>query len=214
MIKKIIFLLIFILTLCLIPVVILHNVSLPVVLKERSLIINLAQRILGLTIFILLFWQIIIGEFIDKLKNLLGNWIISFHLWEGISIYVLAILHPLMFLLFRHFTGAGTDPVFVFLGYCGYCQTNLDFYYTLGRFAFLFLTVGAVVWVLKKNWQKFCALNYVVFLIAGTHGFLLGIDFTTRPFFCFSIVSSIVVLLLIVLHIPKFIASYKKWLNG
>jgi len=44
----------------------------------------------------------------DKFTEKLGNWVFDFHVWEGIVIYALAIVHPLIFLLFQHFIRIGT----------------------------------------------------------------------------------------------------------
>jgi predicted ferric reductase len=221
MYKKIIFFLILIGIFCLVPITVLHNVDLSVALKYHATTTDFLQRLLGLAIFVLLFWQIMIGKYMDKLKKWLGVWIYNFHIWEGIFIYVLVFLHPLMFLLFRHFSGAGTDPVFVYLGFCGYCQTKIDYYYTLGRFAFWLLTIGvfaglfrASTLFLKKNWKNFRVINYIVFLLAGIHGFLTGTDFSTKPFFYFAILAYLIVIYIIFRKAPNLLSTYNKWLNS
>jgi len=138
-----------------------------------------------------------------------------------VAIYFLVLMHPLMYLAFRHFAGAGTDPIFVYLGLCLFCQTKLDFYYTLGRIAFWLLTVGifaslfrASTPFLKKNWKNFNALNYVAFLIAGIHGFLLGTDFMTPPFYYFAIIAYLLVIFTIIHKLPGLLLDYKTWLNS
>jgi predicted ferric reductase len=161
-----------------------------------------------------------LGAFMERWINKFGGWVFNFHVFNGIVIYTLAILHPLAFLLSRHFIGAGLDPIFVFLGFCFYCQTKLDLYYTLGRIAFWLITIGVLAGFLRKstpfmrfNWRKFHILNYVAFLIIGVHGYLLGTDFLTQPFFTFSIIAYLLVIYTIVRKLPNLILFCKKWLG-
>ena len=58
---------------------------------------NLIQRFLGLAAFTLLFIQLISGAFMDKLTKKFGGRVFKFHIFEGILIYCLAVLHPLVF---------------------------------------------------------------------------------------------------------------------
>ena len=187
--NKILFWVIFVVLLLLIPLTLVADPDIKNVLMYPTHVANLTQRLFGLILFVLLFWQIMLGAYMEKLTDKLGGWIFNFHIGEGVAIYLLALLHPLAFLMFRHFSGTGTDPIFVYLGYCLFCQTALDFYYTIGRIALALLTVGVFVGLyrnstgyLRRNWRSFHVINYVVFLIVGIHGFLLGTDFTTKPF--------------------------------
>jgi hypothetical protein len=217
---KIIFWAILIGLLSLVPLTILQNIA-PPVLKYPASISNLIQRILGLTIFILMFWQIMLGAYMEKWTEKLGGWVLNFHIREGIIIYSLVILHPLVFVLFRHFSGQGTDPVFVYLGFCVFCQTQLDLYYTLGRTAFWLLTIGVLAGLfrastpfMRVNWKKFHVVNYAVFLIVGIHGLSLGTDFRSMPFFAFAILAYLLVLFTIIRKIPNVFSTFKNWLNG
>jgi predicted ferric reductase len=219
--NKIIFWAILIVLLGLVPWTVLQNINIAAVLKYPTAMFSLIQRLLGLFAFVLMFWQIMLGTYMGKLTDKLGGWVFNFHVLEGIVIFSLVLLHPLAFLFFRHFSGAGTDPVFVYLGFCLFCQTKLDFYYTLGRIAFWLLTVGvfaglfrAATPYLRVNWLKFHIITYVVFLISGIHGFLLGTDFLSPPFFYFAIAASLLVLYTIVRKLPNLLVSYKKWLNS
>lgn len=198
---KILFWGIFIFLLSLAPLTILPSIDLKTVLDKPVAIANLFQRIFGLILFILLFWQLILGAYMDKFADKLGVWIFDFHVKEGIAIYLLAIFHPLAYLFYRYFIGIGMDPVSVFLGFCLYCQSKLDYYYTLGRIGFWLLTVSVFTGIfrssttyLQVNWRKFHILNYVIFFVTGVHGFLLGSDFRFLPFYYFAIAASLVVL--------------------
>ena len=221
MYKKILFWLILAGILFLVPITVLHNTPLSIALKYHASTTNFLQRLLGLAIYILLFSQILITEYIEKLKKWLGSSIYNFSIWQGILICILVLIHPLMFLLYRHFNGNGTDPFFIFTDVCGFCQTKMDFYYTLGRFAFWIFSVGIIAWIfkssipfLKKDWKSFNVISFVVFLLSGIHGFLTGMDFTTKPFYYFAIISYLVVLYIVVRKLPHLIASYKNWLKS
>ncbi len=191
------------------------------ILKYPSVLFGLLQRAFGLTVFILMFVQIIMGADLEKWENKFGNWIFKFHLGNGIVIYLLAILHPLAFVLSKYFSGRGLDPISAFLGVCLWCDPRHEYFFTLGRVAFWLLTVGVFAGLyrhaalfMKNNWKKFHALNYVVFLLVGAHGFLLGPDFRSIPFFYFAIVAYLLVIFTIVKKIPGLIASYKKWIKS
>jgi DMSO/TMAO reductase YedYZ heme-binding membrane subunit len=168
-----------------------------------------------------MFWQIMIGAYMEKITKKLGNWVFDFHVREGIIIYSLAVLHPLAFLLVNHFSGAGTDPIGIFLGVCLLCDPKYEYFYTLGRIAFWLLTIGVFAGFyrsatpfMKKNWRKFHVINYAVFLIAGVHGFFVGQDFKSKPFFYFAIIAYLLVIYTIVRKIPSLISSYKKWISS
>jgi predicted ferric reductase len=219
--NKILFWIVLIALLSLVPLRILSVPNFWGILKYPSVLFGLLQRTFGLTVFILMFWQIMIGANIEKWAKKLGDWIFDFHLWEGIVIYALAILHPLAFVLSRYFSGRGLDPISAFLGVCLLCDPEYEYFYTLGRVAFWLLTIGVFAGLykhatlfMKNNWNKFHALNYVVFLLVGAHGFLLGPDFRSIPFFYFAIVAYLLVIFTIVRKIPDLIASYKKWISS
>lgn len=156
-----------------------------------------------------------------KLEEKLGEWVFNFHIREGIVIYSLAVLHPLAFLLANHFSGVGTDPVGVFLGVCLFCDPKYEYFYTLGRVAFWLLTIGVFAGLymsaspfMKRNWKKFHVINYVVFLLAGVHGYFSGPDVASKPFFYFAIIAYVLVIYTIVRKIASLIASYRKWISS
>jgi len=219
--NKIIFWGILIALLSIVPLTLLDSVNLSTAFKLPLGIMNILQRFLGLTAFVLMFWQLMLGAYMERWINKFGGWVFNFHVLNGIVIYSLTFLHPLAFLFFRHFLGIGTDPIYIFLGFCLYCRTKLDFYYTLGRISFLLLTIGVIAGAFRKatpfmrfNWRKFHVLNYVVFLLAGVHGYLLGTDFMTQPFFFFSIIAYLLVIYTIVRKLPTLFSTYKKWINN
>jgi predicted ferric reductase len=219
--NKLIFWAIFGFSLLLVPFTILQTPGILIALKFPLGISNLLQRVLGLVVFVLLFWQLMIGAYMQKFTDKLGGWIFSFHKTEGIIIYTLAFLHPVVFLFSRYFGGAGIDPIFVFLGFCLYCKTNLDFYYTLGRASFWLLTVGVLAGLyraansfMRANWRKFHVVNYIVFLTVGIHGFLLGSDFSQVPFIYFAAAAYLLVIYSVIRRLPGLFSFYKNWLNS
>jgi cytochrome b561 len=219
--NKLIFFGILIALISIVPLTILPNINLSYALKFPVGVASLAIRFLGLTAFVLMFWQVMLASNMEKWINKLGGWVFNFHIINGIIIYSLIFLHLLALVLFRYFLGIGMDPIFVFLGFCFYCQTKLDFYYTLGRIAFWLLTVGVLAGFfrslnpfMKANWRKFHVLNYVTFLIVGIHGYLLGTDYLTQPFFYFSIIAYLLVLYTIIRKLPNLFNTYKKWINS
>jgi len=218
--NKIIFWIILIAILGLVPLTILPTINFTVI-RLPSVALNVFQRFFGLTAFVLLFWQIIIGANMEKLTKKLGGWVFNFHVWEGIIIYFLLILHPLMFMFFQHFIGQGTDPINVFLGVCLFCDPKIEYFYTLGRVAFWLITIGVFAGLyrsanpfMKKNWRKFHVLNYFVFLLIGVHGFILGPDLPTKPFIYFAIPVYLIILYTIVRKLPGLFASYRKWISS
>ncbi|QQG41187.1 MAG: hypothetical protein HYV90_03340 [Candidatus Woesebacteria bacterium] len=187
--NKILFFLVWLGALSLVPISILSNTPLSRALTNYSTISNFVQRFLGLTAFTLLFFQIVLGAFMEKWTNKFGGWIFRFHIIEGVLIYILIILHPLSFMFFNYFTRHGLDPFFVFTYFCVLCPTRIDFYQTLGRVSFWLINI--TVWAgllrattpyMRVNWRKFHILNYLVFVLIGAHSIGIGTDIGTPPF--------------------------------
>lgn len=203
--NKIIFYTIWLGVLSLVPISLLSNTSASEVMKSSATITNFTQRFLGLAAFTLMFFQIVLGAFMQKWTERLGGWIFKFHITEGIIVYMLIILHPVSFMLFNYFAGLGLNPFFVFVDFCVLCSTRIDFYYTLGRIAFWLLNIS--VWAgllriatpyMRANWRKFHVLNYLAFLIIGLHGFYLGTDFSPMPYVAFALPAYVIVLGIII----------------
>jgi len=220
--KKFVFFAILATILLLVPITALHTTPLALVLKNPATITNYIQRIIGLFAFTLLFVQIILGAFMDKLTKKLGGWIFKFHVVEGAAVYSLALLHPLFFMIFNHYIGIGWNPYLVFINICLLCDKPIDYYYTLGRVSFWLLTIAvlaakfrtATPW-LKANWRKLHVINYAVFLIVGAHGFLIGQDFRAQPFYSYAIVAyAIVVGVVIFIEIPRLYKNYNNWIRN
>ncbi len=220
--KKVIFFAFVIVLLLLVPITALQVTPLSLVLKNSATLTNYIQRILGLTLFTLLFVQLILGAFMDKLQKIIGEWVFKYHVIEGVIIYSLALLHPLTFMVFNHFAGIGWNPYFVFVDVCLLCQSRIDYYYTLGRISFWLLSITVFAGIFRKatpwmraNWRKLHVINYAVFLIVGLHGFLIGTDFRVQPFYSFAIISYAIVLGVVVfVELPRLYKNYKNWIKS
>jgi len=206
----------------LIPITALRVTPLHLALKYPSTITNFLQRIFGLAAFTLMFTQILLGAFMEKLTEKLGAWVFSFHIFEGILIYTLALLHPLIFMAYNHFIGQGWNPYAVFINVCLLCQTATGYYYTLGMISFWLLTVTVFAgffrasspWM-RLNWRKLHVFNYVVFLIAGLHGFLIGTDFKVQPFFTIGLIMYAVILGVVIFkEIPILFRNFLVWVRS
>lgn len=187
--NKLIFYILWILLVSLGPITVLTNSPLATILGYPSSIINVLLRIVGLTAFVLLFVQLILGAFMSHLTQKFGGWLFNFHIVQGIFIYVLVFGHPILYMFHRFMIGMGLDPFFIFTSVCLLCHTKLDFYYTLGRVAFWFVTIGVFAGLfrtatpfLRMHWRKFHILNYFAFLFVGYHSLMLGSDIGTAPF--------------------------------
>jgi predicted ferric reductase len=183
---------------------------------------NFIYRGLGLIIFSLLFVQIILGAFMGKLTKKLGEWVFSFHVFEGALAYTLVLLHPIFFLLSTYFAGGKFDPYVAFVNVCLLCNSPAGYYQTLGIISFWLLSVAVFAalfrkstpW-LKANWRKFHVINYVTFLVVGAHGFLLGLDFRVQPFFTFAVLAYAIVLGIVVfIELPRLFKNFRNWVNS
>ncbi|MGA3291990.1 MAG: hypothetical protein ABSC49_02450 [Candidatus Microgenomates bacterium] len=220
--RKYIFFTIWIILLVLVPLTIFQTTPLAAVTKYPVTLMNFLQRFAGLIAYILLFEQIVMGAFLPRLIDKFGEWIFNFHILQGKLVYLLVLAHPVFFMFFNHFAGAGWNPYAVFINACLLCDTQIGYYYTLGMISFWLLTVTvfAVVFQntspwLRKNWKKMHVVNYIVFLLVGLHGFLLGIDFKVQPFYTFAVLAYVVILGIVVfIEIPRLYKACIKWLNS
>lgn len=181
---------------------------------------NLIQRALGLVAFTLLFWQIMLGAFMEKWTKKFGGWVFRFHIIEGVFIYLLVVLHPVFFMLYNYFYGRGFDPFYVFTQVCVLCRPR-ELYYTLGRVSFWLVNIVIYTVIfrsatpyLRANWRKLHVINYVIFLLVGIHGFSSGTDFRVMPFFAFAVVAYLIVIYRIILKLPSLFVAYKNWMKS
>lgn len=220
--KKILFIVGWILVVFL-PLASLFKVTpIPLIAGSSLKIVNFVQRGVGLLALSLIFYQIIIGSFLDKLSKSLGSWIYKFHFVEGILAYLLAFLHPILYLLTFKISGHGFDPYVAFVNVCLLCKTPYDYFLTLGRIGFWILTIGVFAGIFRKyngwfvkNWRNFHLVNYIVFLVIAVHGFFIGTDFRYKPFFALVVAETLVILGIILFkELPKYFKEFKAWVRS
>jgi predicted ferric reductase len=160
---------------------------------------------IGLWAYTLLFVQIIIGAFMDRWIEKYGPWVLKFHVFEGILIYTLIIIHPLLFTVFYYLVGRGFDPFYAYLDVCVLCDGLTEYYYNFGRVGIWFLTIGVFAGLfrtvnpfMRMHWRKFHILNYVAFLLIFIHSLTLGTDVGTSPFQLLHLPSGVVILAVII----------------
>src|SRR3990167_9760171 len=111
---KPLFLFLWFVTLLIAPLTILRLTP-PGSIDNPILITNFFQRLTGLTAFILLFWQIILGSYMTPLTEKLGGWVFKFHTTQGIFVYGLILIHPMLYTLFNYFSLGIFNPLFTIL---------------------------------------------------------------------------------------------------
>lgn len=167
------------------PISVLVNSSFTSVGSNPINIMNWLQRLSGLLLFSLLFTQIMLGYFMDKLVQVVGSKAYLFHVVQGISIFFLLLLHPLMELgIIYKITESFVDTMAVFIPRIS-SQREIYLTYAKGAVVLLFLTIGAGYFrtnrLLRKHWRKIHILNYGVFYLIFLH-MRVGSDITTAPF--------------------------------
>jgi predicted ferric reductase len=186
------------------------------IFMHKAATMNFIQRLLGLTAFTMLFSQIVLGAYMDKFVQKLGGWVFNFHVFQGRLIFLLIVLHPLIYVFYRYFAGMKPDALGTFLDVCVLCKNNVEFYFSFGRIAFWLVNIGVLAAVfraanpfMRVHWRKFHILNYLAFLFTGIHGYFLGTDFSAMPFFAFGILASLIIVGIIITRLPTLIREFK-----
>jgi predicted ferric reductase len=191
-------------------------------LSNSTRLTSFMERGLGLIAFNLLFVQIILGAFMEKFSKKFGNWIFNFHAAEGILVYLFVFIHVFTYVLLNYFSGHGLDPYVAFINICLLCKTPYDYYLTAGRISFWILSVGVLAAILRKfspwfinHWRKFHVVNYFVFILMAVHGFMMGSDFRTMPFFALAITETTTVFVVLAFNkIPQFYKFFRGWISS
>lgn len=201
-IKKMLFILVWLLLLVLSVVSPMKELKFVLASKNQALLINLFQRIFGLLAFTLLFIQVFLGAFMGKLIDKLGGWVFNFHFFNGKLLYILVLAHPAMYMMYLYKIKGVLDPFYIYTDLCVLCKGNLEHFYNFGRIALWLITAGIIAAVfrgsapfLKKNWRKFHILNYLAFFLIAIHLRGVGTDAAVMPFSAFYWFSLLSVLL-------------------
>lgn len=150
------------------PYTIIKNSRLDLVFSDPGLTIAFFQRLTGVTVFCLLFIQIILGEYIKKSKIYAIN---------GVILYTLLVIHPLLFLLFNYRLRHVIDPFYVFTQVCLICKKT-EIIYSLGRVSFWLAGLAVFAALFRR---KLHTLNYFIFFLVAVHGFFADSDFRLSP---------------------------------
>ncbi|OGM58039.1 hypothetical protein A3A50_02140 [Candidatus Woesebacteria bacterium RIFCSPLOWO2_01_FULL_38_20] len=186
--KKIAFFVLWLIVLSVGPITVIKNTPIDQFKTNSLITINFLQRSVGLMAYTMIFFQIILGAFMNKWIEKLGGWIFRFHLNEGALAYLIILSHPLLLVLYNFKAKGLVDPFYVFTDFCLLCKDKTEYFHTLGRVSFWMVTVAVAAAkfrthpLLQRHWRKFHILNYIVFLLVSVHGFLVGSDFRTPPF--------------------------------
>jgi predicted ferric reductase len=207
------FLILWLVTVLLGPLSIFLNVSRLAVPLSTPLLLNIAQRLFALVAFVMLFWQIVLGAFMQRWIERMGGWVFRFHTTEGAVAYSLIFLHPLTFLVFNYLATRVLDPFYVYTGFCVLCEVKTELFYTFGRLAFWLISAAVLAAKLRNlswwkfNWRKFHVLTYVVFLLVAVHSYFNGTDTYAFPFVIFYVVSVPIVLYTIFYKIKVYLST-------
>lgn len=182
------------------PITVFQNTPLSDALSSPAVLTNVLQRLFGLWAFTLIFVQIMIGAFMEKLIKYFGGWILKFHLTEGLFTYGLILFHPALFLL-GIFLQTGKIDLFILLPRL---SPAYEYFLTLGKISFVLVTISVLAAYfrshpfLARHWRKLHFLNYLIFVLVASHSFNVGSDTKTKPFvflyplFYFGVIISVV----------------------
>lgn len=152
-------------------------------------LINLLQRITGLTAFVLLFVQIILGSNMDFWRAKFGSIALKIHIANGLLAYLFIFLHPTLMIAFRYLLYQKIDPIYVFTDACILCDGVYEYYINFGRLAFISVTIAVFAGLfrgydkfMRLNWRKFHMLNYLAFYFVSIHAYNIGTDSSTKLF--------------------------------
>lgn len=163
-------------------------------------LINLLQRITGITAFALITLQIFLSSNRKFLK---------FHMLNGILAYTFVFVHPILMIIYRYLYTSEIDPFYVYTDLCVLCDGTYEFYVNLGRIAFYLITITVFTAKFRKgimflgkttsdwivnNWRKLHVINYITFYLVSFHSYNIGTDSINKLFVYFFWICQVVVL--------------------
>lgn len=163
------------------PITVLLNTPISFVFKNDILTINFFQRVFGLSAFVMLSTQLILGSHMGWWIKKLGGKAYKYHITHGLLAYFFFLTHPLMQTLID-FNLSGP------LGSAISLLPGRDIFLNLGKMALYLLTAGVFAAyfrtkpIFRKHWRKFHYLNYLAFVFVAIHSWNLGTDVRTLPF--------------------------------
>lgn len=189
------------------PTIVLLNTDFLIVGTNKALLVNLFQRILGMSAFGAITFQIVLGGNMDWFREKFGSWALSMHKLNGLFAYTLIFLHPVSW-IFRNYFMIGTiNPYYPFVDVCVLCKGPGEYFYNFGRLAFWSITFAVLAarlvtiinnkW-LRYNWRKIHILNYFAFYFVSIHSFFIGTDSVSKLFIVFFVLNQFLVATIIV----------------
>lgn len=165
------------------PITLLNNYPLANIFNNTASVVLFFQRLTALIAFVLLFYQVIMGAYMDKLMQIIGSRIYRLHVVQGIVAFSLVLIHPIFYTINYAFL-TGKFRSFIFPNFSSTLELNINF----GRYALVFLTFAVFAsyfrtkYRLRRNWLKLHILNYVAFVFVSYHAFKVGSDVMSPPF--------------------------------
>jgi len=196
--RRVFWLVIFILIVFLGPITVILNTSFNLS-QNSDVLINIFQRIVGLTAFSLLFIQIILGNYMEKWVQLIGGFAFRLHIVNGVFILLLVLVHPFLYFLSK------TSDVKTFIKMIIFPQseTIADVWVNFGRIALTLLVIGTTAGYyrtkpfFRNKWLLFHYFHYLAFAIISIHSYYIGTDVKSWPFYGLFMVANGVYLMLI-----------------
>lgn len=147
-----------------------------------SVDLGVVFRLLGLYAITFVWLQIISGAFLIPLIGLYGPAIFKLHRLEGIFALVFATFHPILFYSYSTLIFGFNALPFAIADYLGNPKIIIFGYFGPVVWTLLISTVlTALLMRHIKIWRKIHLLNYVVFLLAITHSFMIGTEVKLQP---------------------------------
>ena len=173
------------LLLCTPVITFLKNTDISKAFSDPVLVLNSFQRLTGMTAFILLFIQIILGLFMDRWVQIIGSKAYKFHITQGLLTYGLVLIHPTLYLLITYEVSKNVLKTLSAL--LPSLASPSDILLVFGRTAFVLLTISVTAAYFRtkpffrRNWRAFHILNYLVFYLIAFHA-KVGTDLASQPF--------------------------------
>lgn len=144
-------------------------------------------RLFGLYAFVLVWLQVMLGTLRIPLTHLFGTNMLQVHTTSGIFTLIFALTHPLLFYLGNLLSKPSVLPLEALSNYLG--PSAIYGYFGVVAISLMILTVSAGLLrtrpFIQKYWRLIHYGNYIIFILAFFHSFLIGTDTRTQPLHTF-----------------------------
>lgn len=187
-----------------------------------SIIAGNISRLVGLVAFFLFFILLLVKFLGFKSQGKQKSFFDKIYLYGFPLVYIVAFLHPIIYLVSIYLAGGKLDPYLAFVNACLICKTPEDYYLTLGRISFWALTTVILAVVFRKSCQffkkyeeKIQIVNYFAFFLIGIHAILLGSYIKIIPVLIIASLCYLVILYIFLFHeAPKLLRDFQNWLKS